>query len=69
MNYLLVYYYNVIKSHDLSNNGFYLIETISYLPKIDLLLIIYHLTYLTFLINFINQPFNQSTQLTFSINL
>ncbi len=33
--------------------------------KVDLSLIIYHLTYLTFLVNFDNQIF----ELTFSINL
>lgn len=34
-------------------------------PRINLFFIIHHLTYLTVLINFFNQPF----QLTFSINL
>ena len=48
---------NIIKSHNRSYNGSNLIGTISYFPKIDLSLVIYHLTYLTFLVKFLNQFF------------
>ena len=41
---------------------------ITYL-EVDLLLIIYHLTYLIFLVNLLNQFFDQPMQLTFLINL
>ena len=47
-----------MKLYDWSHDGFNLIETILYLSKFDLLLVIYHLTYLTFLINLTNQPFD-----------
>ena len=43
-----------MKSHDLLYNGSNLIETILYLPKIDLLLVIYYLIYIIFLVNFSN---------------
>ena len=60
---------NIMKPYDKSRDGFNLIRSILYLSKIDLWLIICHLTYLTFLINLTNQPFNQATQSILSINL
>ena len=43
-----------MKSNDQSHNRFNQIGTILYLRKVDLSLVIYHLTYLIFLINFTN---------------
>ena len=44
-----------MKSHDQSPDGANPIETISYLPKVDFLLVIRHLTYLTFSVNLHDQ--------------
>ena len=54
-----------MKSLDQSYDRFNLIGTILYLFKIDSLLVVYHLTYLTFSVNFSNQLF----ELTYIINL
>ena len=51
-NYHIMKLYNQL--YDRSN----LIQTILYLPKIDLYLVICYFTYLTFLINLINQFFD-----------
>ncbi len=56
---------NVMKLHDQLHNGSNLIETILYLSKVDLSLIICHLAYLTFLVNLHNQLFES----TYAINL
>ena len=45
---------NIMKSHNQSCDGSNLVETILYLPKVDLFLLIFYLTYLTFFINFLN---------------
>ena len=37
--------------------------------KVVFLLIIYHLTYLTFLVNFLNQFFKSTFELTYAINI
>ena len=57
-----------MKSRDQSHDRSNLIETISYSiihPDIDFLLVICHLTYLIFLVNFPNQSFES----TYIINL
>ncbi len=54
-----------MKSYDLSRDRSNPIQTILYLPKVDLLLIIRHLIYLTFLVNFHTQLFES----TYTINL
>lgn len=46
-----------MRSYAQLRNGSNPIETISYFPKDNLLCIIYHLTFLTFLVNFSNQLF------------
>ena len=46
---------NIIKSHDQLYDGSNLIWTVLYPPNVDLLLVICHLTYLTFLVNLLNQ--------------
>ena len=56
-----------MRSYNQSRDRSNLIKTILYLPKIDLSLVIYYLTYQTFLVNLPNQLFDQSTQSTFSI--
>ena len=56
--------YNVMKSYNQSGDGFNLIRTISYLAKVDFLLVIHHLIYLIFLVNLYNQTFES----TFSID-
>ena len=56
---------DIIKSYNQSYDRFNLIKIISYFLKIDFLLVIYHLTYLTFLVNLLNQIFKS----TYIINL
>ncbi len=56
---------NIMKSYDQSRDGSNPIETISYLPKVDLLLVIRYLTYLIFSVNLQDQLFES----TYSINL
>ena len=56
---------NIIRSYDQLRDGSNLIKKISYLAKVDLSLVIRHLNYPNFLINFLNQ----SIQSIFSINL
>ena len=46
-----------MKSYDQSHNKSNLIRKILYLLKVDLLLVICYMTYLTFFINFSNQSF------------
>ncbi len=54
-----------MKSHDQSHDGSNLIGTISYLPKIELLLVIRYLIYLNFSVNLYDQPFKS----TYAINI
>ena len=53
--------YNIIKSYDLSRDRSNLIEIILYVLRLIFLLIICHLTYLNFLVNFCNQPFKSTS--------
>ncbi len=56
---------NIIKSHYQSRDEFNPIEIISYLSKINLSLVMHHLTYLIFSVNFHDQTFKS----TYTINL
>ena len=56
---------NIMKSHNYSLARFKLIGTIAFLIKVNLSFVIYHLIYLTFLVNLLNQPFES----TFLMNL
>ena len=59
---------NIMRSHDQSRDRSNLMKIILYLPKVDFSLVIRHLIYLTFSVNFLNQSFDQSRQLTFLLN-
>ncbi len=54
-----------MKSYDQLRDRPISIKTILYLPKIDFLLVIYHLTYLTFLVDLHDQPFKSSYVINF----
>ena len=54
-----------MRSYDQLCDESNLMKIISYLLKVDLLLVIYHLTYLIFLVNLSNQSFES----TYVINL
>ncbi len=58
-----------MKSHDQSRDGSNLIEKISYLPKVNLSLVIHYLTYLIFLIKLLNQPFESTNKIKLLIEL
>lgn len=60
-----IYIYHIIKLYDQSYNGFNLIETISYLSKVELSSVIYYLIYFNFLVNF----YDQSFELTYTVNI
>ncbi len=56
-----------MKSYDQSRDRSDPIETILYLPKFDLSLVICHLTYLTFSVNLPNQLFKSTYVINFFI--